>query len=171
MTPKIRMPALRQLPRDPDRSLWRRLLQMREPVVYELVEDYEYATSEQAPLFVPAGFRTDLASTPRLSWLCGFRPDGPLLIPGLFHDWFYRHGSLLYRMNDGEVRSGYRGDRSRGDRYFRNMARRVTGLAGPAWAAWAALRLFGWAAWRANEKYRRAYAETGQFQLHGDYDD
>ena len=179
MTPKIRMPALRQLPRDPDRSLWRRLLQMREPVVYELVEDYTYTAriwGTWTHMWLPRGFRSDLASTPRLSWLFGFRPDGLMMIPGLYHDWYYRHGSIEarvaveYEPGRWTIPFGF-STRRGGDRLFLQVAMQASGLRLPAYAAWAALRLFGGIAWRRNEKYRRAYAETGKFQLHGDYAD
>lgn len=174
MTPKIHMPVLRQLPRDPDRPLWRRLLQIREPVIYELVEDYTISVrvwGYWGQLWLPRGFRSDLASTPRLSWLFGFRPDGAMMIPGLFHDWYYRHGSIeLLTGSDSTATFGF-ATRRGGDRLFLQLARQVTGLRLPPRAAWAALRLCGWWSWRANEKYRLAFKETGQFQLHGDYSD
>lgn len=180
MTPKIAMPVLRQIYRAPEGPWWRRLLGWwRAPVVYELVEDYIYTARFEGAyvhLFLPRGFRSDLASSPRISWLFGFRPDGLLLAPGLAHDWYYRHGSVECRVAVEYAPGRWSapvgdGSRAWGDRLFLTIARQVSGLRLPALAAWAALRLFGGPAWRANEKYRRAYAETGQFQLHGDYDD
>lgn len=177
MTPRYDMPVMRQLPRDTERPLRQRLRQWRAPVVYELVEDYTFTAlvwGAWLHLYLPAGFRSDLASTPRLSWLFGCRPDGPLLIPGLFHDFYYRHGRVLvraamaYEPGRWEIPIGA-GSRAWGDRLFRDLALEVGGLRVPAYAAWAALRLCGGIAWRQNEQYRRAYAETQQYQLHGEY--
>ena len=99
MTPRIHMPILRQLARDPDAPLLGRLRQFRAPVVYELVHDYMIHVSGYGHLWLPAGFRSDLASTPRPTWLCGGRPDGLFLIPGLYHDWYYRHGGVEERVS------------------------------------------------------------------------
>lgn len=177
MTPRIHMPILRQLARDPDAPLLGRLRQFRAPVVYELVHDYMIHVSGYGHLWLPAGFRSDLASTPRPTWLCGGRPDGLFLIPGLYHDWYYRHGGVEERVSMQSERGRWTvtlgdGTRAWGDRLFRDLALEVGGLRVPAYAAWAALRLCGGIAWRQNAKYRRAWAESGQreWQLHGDYD-
>lgn len=177
MSPRYMMPLLRQIHRDTDRPLWRRLLWFREPVIYELAEPY--GITVQCPdgqwrrLVLPAGFRSDLASAPRIAWLFGFRPDGVLAVPGLFHDWYYRHGGVLTGVVYGDFRwAEPAGDGTRlwGDRLFRALVRQIGGLCLPAWAGYAALRLFGWAAWRHNARYRRA-AATGKMQLKGDYHD
>lgn len=173
MNPMMRMPALRPIRRTPEGPLWRRLLDWhRAEVVYEAAEHFEYPLRDGVTLILPQGFRSDLASTPRLSWLFGFRPDGALLIPGLFHDFHYRHGFVLVVADRGfwAERAGG-SDRAWGDALFRELALDVTGLRLPAWAAWAALRLFGGLAWRRNEKYRRAASESGMWQLQGDYKD
>lgn len=179
MTPRIAMPILRQLPRDTDRPLVERLRQWRAPVIYEVVEDYVLPAriwGAWMHLLLPAGFRSDLASTPRLSWLFGGRPDGLLLIPGLYHDWHYRHGAVEARVAVEYAPGRWSapvgiGTRAWGDELFRVLAAQITGLRLPARAAWAALRLCGLPAWRANAKYRRAYEATGEFQLEGDYHD
>lgn len=177
MSPRYTMPLLRQLPRDTDRPLRHRLRGWREPVVYELAEPY--AITVQCPgghcrrLALPAGFRSDLASAPRIAWLFGFRPDGLLAVPGLFHDWYYRHGHVLTDVVYGDFRwAELVGDGTRlwGDRLFRCLVRQIGGLWFPAWAGYLALRVFGWFAWRHNAKYRRA-AARGEMQLKGDYDD
>lgn len=179
MTPRYAMPVMRQLPRDTDRPLWRRLLQIREPVVYELVEDYEFVAriwGNWTHMWLPAGFRSDLASTPALTWLLGFRPDGPMMIPSLYHDWYYRHGSIEARVGMAYEPGRWTrpfgfNTRRGGDRLFLQVAERATGLRLPPRIAWLALRLFGWIAWRRNKKYRDAYIASGEreFQLHGDY--
>lgn len=41
-------------------------------------------------LEAPAGFRTDLASIPRICWaLPAFDPNGPSRRPAVLHDWLY----------------------------------------------------------------------------------
>lgn len=176
MNPKISMPILRQLDIDTDRPFWRRLFWWAEPVVYELVEDYYYTTRMRdgmfAPLVLPAGFRSDLASTPRISWLFGFRPDGRLSMPGLFHDFLYRHGFLVggasqYR-RPWHIVQGKWG----ADLFFAHLIREVSGMWLPAVVAFVALTLFGWPAWWRNAKYRRAANGTSAlwtYQLKGDY--
>lgn len=179
MAARIDMPVLRRLPVDPDRPLVERLRQFRAPVVYELVEPFMFcgrADDRWAHLWLPAGFRTDLASTPRLTWLCGGRPDGLLLIPGLYHDFYYRHGCVLARVAVEYERGCWTppigdGTRAWGDRLFRDLAQEIAGLRVPAYAAWAALRAFGGIAWRANAQYRRAWRKTKMYQLEGDYRD
>ena len=172
MNPKYAMPILRQLPRDTDRPLWRRLLWWTEPVIYELVEDYIHGTTlwtgERVILFLPAGFRADLASTPRVSWLFGYRPDGLLLVPGLFHDWFYRHGFVIDAGVPGRRHIGH-GDKAFGDRLLAHLAHEISGLRLPGLVARVALTLFGWPAWRHNKKYRDACKRMWKYQLKGDY--
>ena len=180
MTPRIKMPALRRLPIDPDRPLRHRLLWWREPVVYEVAEQWDYRRPGCYGVMtrVYAGFRTDLASTPALAWLFGYRPDGLMLIPGLLHDWYYRHGSVERVVAVESWRGRWSapagdGTRAWGDRLFRQTAREMGCPPLAAWAAWAALRLFGWWSWRANAPYRAAYAASHckNFQLHGEYED
>ena len=173
MTPMMQMPVLRQVRRTPEGPWWRRLLNwFGGAVVYEVAENFEYPLRYGVTLILPSGFRSDLASTPRLSWLFGFRPDGMMTIPGLFHDFHYRHGFVLIVADKGfwaeQVGDG---GRAWGDGLFRELVHDITGLRLPAWAAWAALRLFGGIAWRQNEKYRRAAWESGMWQLQGDYRD
>lgn len=169
MTPIIDMPALRQLPRDTDKPLIKRLFGWREPVVYELVEHYVYTTwIEGVPrrILLPAGFRTDLASTPSVSWIFGFRPDGILLVPGLIHDWYYRHGYLL---TDNHETICHNRGKLWADKLLAKITAHMAGVKTPGLLALAALALCGWPAWKHNERYRTAAAKTGTVQLKGDY--
>lgn len=173
MKRKIAMPLLRQLPRYPDRPLWRRVLWWTAPVVYELAEDYIYATTlwtgERVILFIPAGFRSDLASTPRISWLFGYRPDGLLLVPGLFHDFFYRHGFVVDVGVPGRRRHIGHRNKAFGDRLLAHLTEEISGLRLPGLVAWIALALFGWPAWLHNGKHRDAAKRFWTYQLKGDY--
>ena len=167
----MNMPILRQMAPDVQgEGLLARLRAMyRRPVVYEVAENYRCFVTiagRRELLLLPAGFRTDLASTPRISWALGFRPDSPaLLLPGLWHDWYYRFG---YYLGDGD-RPLYRGrGRAFADREFAMQVCRRCGLFGPAIVARLALWVGGWPAWRVNEKWRKApYRQA----LQGEYQD
>lgn len=81
---------------------------------------------------IPAGFRYDLSSIPRLLWpLIG--PHELSVVAPLIHDWLYRTQTVTRR---------------NADRVFR-LTMRDQGV-GPCRrkAAWLAVRVFGWAAWR-----------------------
>ena len=174
MTPRklLPMPVVRQVRPDPEGlPLWWRLLQFRAPVVYELVEPYTWRTTirgHDVALCLPAGFRSDLASTPRFSWLFGFRPDGVLMLAAWYHDFYYRHGFFLgpchNRLFEG------RGKRF-ADETLAQLAAETCGARAPGRIAQAALAAFGWPAWWGNSKYRQTYLRYGKFQLHGDWND
>ena len=170
MTPKFAMPVMRQLPRDTDRPLWRRLLGLWEPIVYELAEPYTHTVwidGRPVNILLPAGFRSDLASTPSFTWVFGFRPDGVLMIPGLIHDWYYRHGYLLTDKHETICQ-----DRGKlwADKLLASLTARISGVKTPGILALIALAICGWPAWHHNARYREAAERTGKVQLKGDYD-
>ena len=71
-----------------DDGTWR----LREPLSYSSVVANRVIT-------VPAGFRTDLASVPRLPvvyWLCGGRANKPAVV----HDFLYTEGFLAREIAD-----------------------------------------------------------------------
>jgi hypothetical protein len=89
--------------------------------------------------WIKAGFVFDGASIPRFLWrLCGHPLEAPRIAAALAHDWLYR----------AQVT-----DRDIADDIFNILCKRV-GMAcwrtGPEYYA---LRIFGWAAWRANHKW------------------
>ena len=188
MTPIMRMPALRQIYRTPEGPWWRRFLRWwRAPVVYEVTENF-ILTIQLHPrtypvrLCLPAGFRSDLASTPRISWLFGFRPDNPALcLAGLYHDYYYRHGGYFSRWGP-DVHDSVHCFRSGGKQFadwvFCRMVAELAYVKTPGYLSYAALALFGWPAWKANAKYRELAARLGQDgpgynlkTLQGDYAD
>lgn len=69
------------------------------PRLYELDEEYvyEWVTGRVANrIVIPAGFRFDGASVPRLAWsLTGILPDGLIRAAAMLHDWLYQHGGML----------------------------------------------------------------------------
>lgn len=179
MTTMIPMPVLRQIRRTPEGPLWRRLLGLRAPVVYEIVERYEYETwmeGRPVTLCLPAGFRSDLASTPSASWILGFRPDGVLCLGGWFHDWCYRHGSLLEMAGGGPQPCFAGRGKLWADRLLAKITAETAGLKTPGWIALAGLAVGGWSAWRANAKYREIAARLpapgyDETTLKGEYAD
>lgn len=101
------------------------------PLLVPVGTDYEL----QAPwLDVPAGFRSNGASIPRLLWPVLGSPFEPALMPAAVrHDYAYRFGVP---------------DRRQSDRQFRDMLRGRGVGAARTWLLWAGVRLFGWLYWR-----------------------
>jgi hypothetical protein len=58
--------------------------------LYVLRSDYTYKTVAGYSIVVPAGFKTDEVSIPRLMWtLIGMVPDGYYRAVGVVHDYLY----------------------------------------------------------------------------------
>lgn len=87
-------------------------------------------------LTVPAGFKTDFASVPRALWGL-FPPYGRHTRAAVIHDWLYLTGSL---------------SRADADGIFRRIMRESGVGRLRRWIMYLALRLFGWAAWRAHRR-------------------
>jgi Protein of unknown function (DUF1353) len=108
---------------------------------WRLERDYRYQDRD-TQIMVPAGFRFDLASVPRIFWPLS-APFELSIVGPLLHDYAYRTGG---RMQTDPPREYTRAD---ADRVFYE----AMGLEGvPRWRAvpaWAAVRLFGRPAWRA----------------------
>ncbi len=111
---------------------------------WELVDDYQCEVYG-LPVVVPAGFRTDFASVPRAFWPF-MSPTGILLIPGLLHDFYYRHHFLIAR--DMRPTFALLG-RAWGDEMLRHVCIEVNGMPAAAGVAWGALRVGGVFAWNA----------------------
>ena len=85
---------------------------------------------------VPAGFQTDLASTPRALWWL-IPPFGRYLVAAIVHDYHYMHQDVTRREADAE--------------FYRLMY--WYGVAWwKRWAMWGAVRCFGWGPWRRNAR-------------------
>lgn len=161
----IPMPVIRPIPlRTRGRSWWQRtkawLWDARE---WEVQEDYIYTRTNGEQLLIPAGFRSDFASSPRAFWPIGMDPVGILLVPSLFHDFGYRHDFYL----DGQGRRVHEGAGKRyHDQLLREICIEVNGMLVPSTVAWLALDVFGWYSWWQSCKGR-----TGNVDLHGIYRD
>ena len=171
----LTMPTTRKVWRDPKtRPLWRRLLAIHEPVIYEITDEPGYAYTaridyQPVQLFLPRGFRSDFATSPPFSWRLGFRPDGVLALGGLFHDFYYRHGFLLdpygNRLFAGKGKSF-------ADELIAEITAQMAGVEPPGRIAQASLTLFGWPAWWGGKKYRdKCAANPGYIELNGDFGD
>ncbi len=84
---------------------------------------------------VPRGFTTDFASTPRPLWWL-LPPYGRYGAAAINHDRDYHLGI---------------GTRRAADHRFLDAMARQRVLLGVRYAMWAAVRLFGWLAWKSNE--------------------
>jgi hypothetical protein len=91
---------------------------------------------------IPAGFRFDLASIPRLVWWL-IAPHELSLAAPLVHDFLY----LARGDSDGVVPAAKVFSRSETDRLFRDLMVSEGVPAWRKWAAWVAVRLFGWTGW------------------------
>ena len=104
-----------------------------------LLEEFTYHIgSEDSDIFitVPAGFRTDLASTPFFSWSLGFPRWGRYSKAAVLHDHCYSLNLHNRKWADGL--------------FYEAMLVSGTGL----WKAkvmYLAVRLFGWIAWNKHK--------------------
>ncbi len=68
--------------------------------VYLLTEDFIYDSNILGRIVVPAGFKTDFASIPRIAWRYLDPEDPAILYISVVHDYLY---SVLGRLIDGRV--------------------------------------------------------------------
>jgi hypothetical protein len=89
------MPLLRPVPiPTKNRSFFMRILVWIYDVrKWELAANWEYQLNPEDRIILPEGFQFDGASIPRVLWAF-LNPIGLLLIPGLIHDYGYRHRQL-----------------------------------------------------------------------------
>lgn len=150
------MPVMRPVP-IPTKSvnwfigLWRWVTVIR---MWRLEFDWSYHLPNGITINIPAGFEFDGASVPSIFWSI-LSPTGLLLIPGLIHDFAYKHDYLLsidwakrevVRYQEGAGREFW-------DRLFRDVSVSVNGFMPIFYAAWFALRIGGWVAWRNHRRH------------------
>lgn len=99
---------------------------------------------------VPAGFITDLASSPRVAWVVEAPFDLGLVAP-IVHDWLYRHGGAILTPSGKSVPGVF--TRRQADQALYKLA----AAEGVWWwrraAAYRAVRWFGAKNWRATGAY------------------
>lgn len=102
---------------------------------WEVHEDWCWPETENSWWMVRNGFRTDLASIPRIFWrVIGHPASGDVVAASVLHD-------ALYRV---QVTTRAEAD----ERLYRAMLARGANRA-KAWAVWLGVRTGGWVAWNA----------------------
>jgi len=154
---KIETPIVRRV-RIPTKGVpwYKRLwIVLSKPLMWELMEDYRLPLWDGSEIVIEKGFIMDFASIPRIFWwLPGLSPVGILMIPGLVHDHYYKVGSEIGREYKDwlfmQTKKRFR--RRYGDRLFLRIGKHVNGVVLIDYIAYAAVRLFGWHAWRKHRK-------------------
>lgn len=152
------MPVLRPIPiPTKDRHLLAKpLVWIVEYRRWILMEDWCYELKrggETITLVIPKDFEFDGASIPRLLWFL-LNPIGLLLIPGLIHDYGYKHDQLWRLDEDGSIQP-FTHELENGKRHwdslFWEVGRQVNGFWLLNGLAWAAVVFGGGSAWRSHE--------------------
>lgn len=162
------MPTLQPLP-IPTRNRFffaRTLVWLVKSRKWELVKEYRYEMKDKTVLIVPKGFKFDGASIPRPLWPL-LSPTGLFLIPGLFHDYAYRHDKLhtLNPVTGDKVPFQSGAGRLYWDNLFFKLAVQVNGLWTVSALAWLAVVCGGigpWNSHRCVKKSRRDCETVGR---------
>lgn len=130
--------------------------------LYELTDDFIYRSDTVGIIIVPKGFKTDLASVPRIPFIYwifgGLAPEEAVI-----HDYLYTSPHQTGTVNAGTViilnratadkvfrGARYSCDRIDLDQYEKvtlmNLLRNSWAYIG-AWCMWAGVRCFGWSHW------------------------
>ena len=118
----------------PGRYFGRLVLHPLDGDLYELDEPFGYCTIGGDPWPVPAGFRTDGASIPRLLWRCIGHPFRTAYVEAaVVHDYLYSTQLPTRRYCDA---------------VFHEAMLESGCSAGQAWAMWFGVRVGGWYPWR-----------------------
>ena len=148
------MPALRPIPINTKghSRLGRYWIGFTSTRQWRVLEDWFYVLPNGVRIIVPKGFLFDGASVPRFLWWL-LSPVDLLLIPGLVHDYAYRHDKLLEVQGKGtyinyKAKSGHK----YWDKLFKDVCLQVNGSFFSFYLAWITLVLFGGFAWRSNRK-------------------
>ena len=115
--------------------------------VWRLEEAYEYRDGQYL-ITVPAGFRFDLASIPRIFWFL-ISPFELSISAPLLHDFLYAYDGAPPA---GSIEPPRTYTRKEADQLFRTIME-IEGV--PAWrrtSAYWAVRGFGWIGWRKKQK-------------------
>ena len=147
------MPILRPIPIPTKnrRFFTRILVWVYEVRKWELAQNWQY-NLDGTTIILPKGFVFDGASIPRPLWSI-LSPVGLMLVPGLIHDYGYRHEQLWKIDNEGTV-SSHRLHKKKSfwDFLFLRVGTQVNGTRVINFFAFLAIYLGGWIAWRKNRK-------------------
>lgn len=152
---KCDMPVLRPIPIPTKKQpgwLHKLTVAIFDVRTWELVESWHYSLTlengENIKIVIPKGFRFDGASIPRPLWAL-LNPIGTLLIPGLVHDYAYRH-RLLWKITASGLEKFENDSRHYWDRLFRSVNTQVNGMPLVSLLTWVALFIGGCSAWKEN---------------------
>ncbi len=149
------MPLLRPLPiPTKNRCFFMRLLVWIYDVrKRELAANWEYKLSSGDRIILPKGFRFDGASIPRPLWAF-LNPSGLLLVPGLIHDYGYRYKQLWKIDKARNTVSPYKEGQKKTawDQLLLDVGKQVNGTRIINLAAFLAVYLLGYFAWRKSRK-------------------
>lgn len=148
------MPVIRPLPIETKgKSFFKRLFVWLTSIRrWEVVEDWHFTIPDGNRIVIPSGFIFDGASIPRFLWGL-LSPVGLLLVPGLIHDYGYKHNMLIRILGDGSKESFRHGAGQKYfDQLFLDVAKQVNGMSIIDYLAWLSLRLFGRFAWNGHRE-------------------
>lgn len=111
-----------------------------------VAEDFHYSIND-VKYVIPAGFVFDGASVPKFLHTL-LSPTGILLLGGLVHDYGYRFQCL--QLDTGEHEPKY--SQKHFDKIFRDINIQVNGFKTINYVSYLMLRMFGFFAWKNNEK-------------------
>lgn len=117
-----------------------------------LVRPLHY-TGRRDYFHIPAGFRTDFASIPRILWSL-IPPQGRHAKAAVIHDWLYVNApTVTTRWRFGRTERTL--TRREADGVFRRVMKE-SGVGWKRWVMWLGVRLGGWAGWHQRRLNQRA---------------
>lgn len=142
--PKIKPIPIRTRDKGFFKATWAWIILTRK---WEVLEDYHYTLKGGTIVLIPKGFIFDGASIPK-AMRTFLSPTGLLFIPGLLHDYAYKHNELLMVGLNGTILA-YKPKAGKmfWDKMFREEATRINGMSAINWTAWSGLFVGGHLAW------------------------
>ena len=131
---------------------------------WALVENWHYKLKledgESVEIVIPKGFCFDGASIPRILWAL-LSPIGTLLIPGLIHDYGYRHNFLWKVGKNGQIEEFMKNSkRADWDNLFKNINKDVNAMPLISLLTSWAVSIGGGCAWNKHRKNEAQYKIT-----------
>jgi hypothetical protein len=119
---------------------------------WELAENWCYQLNEEEKIIIPKGFKFDGASIPKIFWAI-LSPTGLLLIPGLLHDYGYKHNKI-WKFDPNNVIVPFKKDAGKDywDQLFKDVGNEVNGVFFVNVIAWIAVAVGGNRAWNTHRK-------------------